>query len=88
MTAHLAWPQPQYERIRAGLSPRLRDVAARASYVLSTGSRRSAAQREPSRRTRREPEMHFEAKKIVVVGGSAGWGGRSRSTSSITAAAR
>ncbi|WP_156622562.1 MULTISPECIES: hypothetical protein [unclassified Mycobacterium] len=23
MTAHLAWPQPQYERIRAGLSPRL-----------------------------------------------------------------
>ena len=29
MTAHLAWPQPQYERIRAGPSPRLRDVAAR-----------------------------------------------------------
>ena len=39
MTVHPAWPQPQYERIRAGLSPRLRDVAARASYVLSTGSR-------------------------------------------------
>jgi NAD(P)-dependent dehydrogenase (short-subunit alcohol dehydrogenase family) len=74
MTAHPAWPQPRYERIRAGLSPRLRDVAARASYVLSPGSRRAAAQPEPSRRTRREPDMHFEAKKIVVVGGSAGMG--------------
>ena len=30
--------------VRAGLSPRLRDVAARASYVLSPGSRRAAAQ--------------------------------------------
>ena len=31
MTAHLAWPQPQYDRIRAGSSPRLRDWIQKGS---------------------------------------------------------
>lgn len=32
--------------------------------------------------------MHFEAKKVIVVGGSAAWDGRLRSMSSSTAPMR
>ena len=38
--------------------------------------RRTAVQSEPSGEPGRDPHMHFEAKKVIVVGGSAGIGRR------------
>ena len=72
MTAHPAWPQSQYEQHRAGIVGLL--AGAVAEVVTRRRYEGMAVQLEPSRRTRRDPDMHFEAKKVIVVGGSAGMG--------------
>ena len=80
--------QPHYEQ-KGGNVAALTDVGEherRMSCRLVPEGRRPSRSRQGQRE--KETNMHFEGKKIIVVGGSAGWVGRSRPTSSITAAAR
>jgi len=72
MTAHPAWLQSQYDQNRAGLSPRLRGAPAEAVTRRRYEERRSSRSRQENQEG--TPNMHFEAKKVIVVGGSAGMG--------------
>src|SRR5262245_54892829 len=72
MTAHPAWPQSQYEQNRAGLSPRLRNAPAEGVTRRRYEEWRSSRSRQQN--LEGTPNMHFEAKKVIVVGGSAGMG--------------
>jgi hypothetical protein len=68
MTAHPAWPQSQYDQKRAGLSaPQLRSL--RVVDTKSGGPGRAVKESQEG-----IPDMHFAAKKVIVVGGSAGMG--------------
>ena len=72
MTAHPAGPQSQYDQKRVGLSARLPAPQPRSLRVVDTksgGPGRAVKQSQEG-----VPNMHFAAKKVIVVGGSAGMG--------------
>lgn len=68
MTAHPAWLQSQYDQSRAGLSARLRGAPAEA--VTRRRQDRGGPVGAVKENLEGAPNMHFEAKKVVVVGGA------------------
>jgi NAD(P)-dependent dehydrogenase (short-subunit alcohol dehydrogenase family) len=72
MTAHPAWLQSQYDQDRAGLSPPFGGAPAEGVTRRRYEELRSSRSRQKNQEG--TPHMHFEAKKVIVVGGSAGIG--------------
>jgi hypothetical protein len=67
MTAHPAWPQSEYDQNRAGLSARLRGAQLRPLRVVDTKNGGPVGAVKDNQEG--TPNMHFEAKKVIVVGG-------------------
>src|ERR1700756_3763301 len=61
-------------RIRSVRASGSVSLPVRSHRALNPSMRRMAVQAEPSKVPRRDPNMHIEAKKVIVVGGSAGMG--------------
>jgi Enoyl-(Acyl carrier protein) reductase len=72
MTAHPAWAQSQYEKNRSEFLARVPGAPAEA---IACRRRQGRVVREKQEGT---PIMHFDDKKVIVVGGSAGMGRRGR----------
>ena len=69
MTAHPAWPQSQYEKNgRNSLA-----AAGGPAEAITCRRRQGRAVKAKQEGT---PIMHFDDKKVIVVGGSAGMGRR------------